>query len=97
VGFHGSQFVDLKSSDAPPTLSFKFQSQIFILADTPLHAKKPKSIHMTICEWNPKPKSEVGGRRRQQHEDSGLIFFQPRITTTQDSTHPIKESEKGRI
>jgi len=33
--------------------------------------------HMTICEWNPRPKSEGGGggRQQQQHEDSGLIDF----------------------
>jgi hypothetical protein len=31
---------------------------------------------MTICEWNPKPKSEGGGGGgQQQHEDSGLISF----------------------
>jgi hypothetical protein len=47
---------------------------------------------MTICEWNPKPKSEVGGRQ-EQHEDSGFDFFQP-TTTTQDSTHPIKKKAK---
>jgi len=53
---------------------------------------------MTICEWNPKPKLEEGeGGRQQQHENSEfrIDIFQPR-TTTQDSTHPIKESEKGR-